>query len=77
VSRHAPEAVDYGPIAAVREGDSITIDIERGRIDLDLPAEAIAQRLTEYVPPPPRYRSGVFAKYVATVSSAAQGAITC
>ena len=67
MSRHvAPEAVDHGPIAAVREGDSITIDIEHGRIDLDLPAEALAQRLTEYVPPPPRYWSGVFVKYVAT-----------
>jgi dihydroxy-acid dehydratase len=73
----APEAVDGGPIAAVREGDPISIDIEKRTIDLDLPAETIAQRLQGYAPPPPRYTGGVFAKYIKTVSSAARGAVTC
>jgi dihydroxy-acid dehydratase len=77
VGHVAPEAVDRGPIAAVREGDPITIDIEHQKIDLDVAPEVVAERLKAYTPPPPRYRSGVFAKYVANVSSAARGAVTC
>ena len=69
--------MDRGPIAAVREGDSITIDIEKRRIELNLAPEVIAERLAAYTPPPPRYRTGVFAKYIASVSSAARGAVTC
>jgi dihydroxy-acid dehydratase len=73
----APEAVDGGPIAAVREGDRISIDIEKRKIDLDVPANVVADRLKGYQPPPPRYTSGVFSKYIRTVSSAARGAVTC
>jgi dihydroxy-acid dehydratase len=72
----APEAVVGGPIAALREGDVITIDIDRRRIDVELESAEIAQRLRAWRAPPSRYQSGVFAKYVALVSSAADGAIT-
>jgi dihydroxy-acid dehydratase len=72
----APEAVRGGPIAAVREGDRITFDVEARRLDVDLTDEQIAERVAEYEPPEPHYRSGVMAKYARSVSSAAEGAIT-
>jgi dihydroxy-acid dehydratase len=71
----APEAVHGGPIAAVREGDSITIDVDNRRIDLDLPDHEIEQRLADYAPPPIETR-GVLGKYAALVSSASEGAVT-
>jgi dihydroxy-acid dehydratase len=71
----APEAVRGGPIAAVREGDTVTIDVAARRIDLDLPEDEIERRLAEYEPPEaPRW--GVLAKYAALVSSASEGAVT-
>jgi dihydroxy-acid dehydratase len=76
VGHVAPEAVDRGPIAIVREGDPITIDIENARIDLDLPEVEIKARLAKYTPPEPKYKTGVFAKYCKSVSSAAVGAVT-
>jgi dihydroxy-acid dehydratase len=72
----APEAVKGGPIAAIREGDTITIDIAERRIDVDLTDEEIAQRVAEYEIPPPNFATGVMAKYAATVSSASHGAVT-
>jgi dihydroxy-acid dehydratase len=72
----APEAAMGGPIAALQDGDIVTIDIEKRRIDTDVPAAEIATRLAAWTPPKPRYTSGVFAKYAALVSSAADGAIT-
>ena len=72
----APEAVKGGPIAAVREGDEISFDVEARRLDVDLSDEEIAARVAEYTSPEPGYRSGVMAKYAATVSSASQGAVT-
>jgi dihydroxy-acid dehydratase len=72
----APEAVRGGPIAAVREGDRITFDVEGRRLDVDLTDEQIAQRVAEYTPPEPHYKTGVMAKYARSVSSAAEGAIT-
>jgi dihydroxy-acid dehydratase len=72
----APEAVRGGPIAAVREGDQITFDVEARRLDVDLTDEEIAERVAEYTPPQPHYRTGVMAKYARSVSSAAEGAIT-
>jgi dihydroxy-acid dehydratase len=72
----APEAVRGGPIGAVRDGDRITFDVEARRIDVDLTDEQIAERVAEYRPPEPRYRSGVMAKYAASVGSASEGAIT-
>ena len=72
----APEAAVGGPLAAVREGDTIVFDIEQRRLDLDVPAEEIASRLREWRPPQARYTSGVLAKYARLVSSASEGAVT-
>jgi dihydroxy-acid dehydratase len=72
----APEANRGGPIAAVRDGDVITLDIEARRLDVDLPDEEIARRVESYEPPKPRYERGVMAKYAASVSSASEGAVT-
>jgi dihydroxy-acid dehydratase len=72
----APEAARGGPIAAIREGDQITVDIDNRRIDVDLSDEEIARRVGEYKPPASPFGRGVMAKYAATVSSASQGAIT-
>jgi dihydroxy-acid dehydratase len=76
VGHVAPEALDRGPIAALRDGDPITIDIANARINIDLDAAVIADRLKKYTPPAPRYTRGVFAKYVQSVKSAARGAVT-
>jgi dihydroxy-acid dehydratase len=72
----APEAVRGGPIAAVRDGDEITLDIDERRLDIALSDEEISERLAVYEPPEPPYRSGVMAKYAASVSSASEGAVT-
>jgi dihydroxy-acid dehydratase len=72
----APEAVKGGPIAAIREGDTITIDIETRTIDVDLTDEEIAERVAAYEPPEPIFKTGVMKKYADTVSSASQGAVT-
>jgi dihydroxy-acid dehydratase len=72
----APEAADGGPIAFVRDGDTITIDTEKRRLDLDVPEAELAARRNGWTPPAPRYTTGVFAKYAAMVSSAKDGAIT-
>jgi dihydroxy-acid dehydratase len=72
----APEAIRGGPIAAVQDGDEITIDIDARRLDVDLSDEEIAKRVEAYQPPEPRYKRGVMAKYAASVSSASQGAVT-
>jgi dihydroxy-acid dehydratase len=76
VGHVAPEAAVGGPIAAVEEGDTILLDIEKRTINLEAPAEVIQRRLKNWKAPEPRYRSGVFAKYVALVSSASEGAVT-
>jgi dihydroxy-acid dehydratase len=72
----APEAAAGGPIAALREGDVVVIDIEKRRLDVELSDKEISARLAEWRPPLPRYTSGVFHKYAALVSSASEGAIT-
>ncbi len=72
----APEAVRGGPIAAVRDGDEITFDVEARRLDVDLSDEEIAARVAAYQPPEPPYTTGVMAKYARSVSSASEGAIT-
>ncbi|MGH2736021.1 MAG: dihydroxy-acid dehydratase [Actinomycetota bacterium] len=76
VGHIAPEAAHRGPIAALRDGDAIEIDVEGRELRVDLSDEDIEKRLADWVAPPPRYRTGVFAKYAATVSSASQGAVT-
>jgi dihydroxy-acid dehydratase len=72
----APEAVRGGPIAAVRDGDEISFDVEGRRLDVALSAEEIAARVDSYRPPPPPYTNGVMAKYARSVSSASEGAVT-
>ncbi len=72
----APEAVKGGPIAAIREGDQITLDIDTRRMDVDLSDEEIAKRVAEYRAPESPFGSGVMSKYAATVSSASKGAVT-
>jgi len=72
----APEAAKGGPIAAIREGDEITVDIDNRSLSLALSDEEIARRVAEYESPEPPYLRGVMAKYAATVSSAANGAVT-
>ncbi len=72
----APEAALGGPIAAVHEGDTIVIDVDRKVVDLEVPADEIAARLGAWTPPPPNYAGGVLAKYAALVGSASQGAVT-
>jgi dihydroxy-acid dehydratase len=72
----APEAAKGGPIAAIREGDEITVDIDNRRLDVALSDEEIAERVAAYESPPSPFGHGVMAKYAATVSSASQGAVT-
>jgi dihydroxy-acid dehydratase len=76
VGHAAPEAARRGPIAALRNGDTVVIDVERRRLDVELPQEELEGRLAEWTPPVPRYTGGVFAKYARVVSSASEGATT-
>jgi dihydroxy-acid dehydratase len=76
VGHVAPEAASGGPIAAVREGDIISIDAAARSITLDVPSAQIAARLAAWTPPPPRYQGGVMAKYAKLVGSASEGAVT-
>src|SRR4029079_13943608 len=68
VGHVAPEAAMGGPIAAVREGDTVTIDVPNRKLDLHVPADEIARRLSEWQQPAPKYTEGVFAKYMASVT---------
>ncbi|MET0689797.1 MAG: dihydroxy-acid dehydratase [Candidatus Binatia bacterium] len=72
----APEAAHGGPIAAVRDGDTIIFDIKARRLDVDISEQELKARLTKWTPPPPRYKTGVMAKYAKLVSSASEGAVT-
>ncbi len=72
----APEAMQGGPIAAVNEGDMITIDVDSRRLDVALEEDEIDQRVRDYVPPDKPDRTGVLAKYAALVGSASEGALT-
>ena len=72
----APEAVKGGPIAAVKNGDTITFDIAKRRLDVDLTQAEIKARLKKVKTPVPRYTMGVMAKYARHVSSASEGAVT-
>jgi len=76
VAHVAPEAAAGGPIAIVREGDMIGIDVAQGRLQLDVPEAEIRRRMTKWVAPGLRYKTGVFAKYALSVSSASFGAVT-
>ncbi|MDQ3106456.1 MAG: dihydroxy-acid dehydratase, partial [Actinomycetota bacterium] len=72
----APEAVDGGPIAFVRDGDRIVIDIPARSIDLMVDDDELARRRVDWKVPPPRYTTGVLAKFARLVQGAERGAIT-
>jgi dihydroxy-acid dehydratase len=72
----APEAAQGGPIAALRDGDMIVVDIPTRQLQVELNDTELKARLADWRPPPPRYQAGVFAKYARLVSSAATGAVT-
>ena len=72
----SPEAALGGPIAAVVDGDVIRFDVQKCVLEVEISADVLRQRMAKWKPPQPRYPTGVFAKYGALVSSAAQGAIT-
>ena len=70
----SPEAAAGGPIALIQEGDMITVDIEEGKLDVDVSDEEMAARRAAFVPPAPKHNHGVLAKYAKLVSSADKGA---
>jgi dihydroxy-acid dehydratase len=72
----APEAALGGPIAALREGDTIHIDINQRKLEVEVNDSTLKHRISEWKALKPKYSSGVFAKYAALVQSAAEGAIT-
>jgi dihydroxy-acid dehydratase len=75
VGHVAPEAADGGPIALVRDGDRIRLDVAERRLDLLVDADELERRRADWVAPAPRYPTGVFGKYAKLVRSAAQGAV--
>ena len=76
IGHMAPEAVDAGPVAFVRDGDRIRVDIAARTLDLLVDEAELAARREGWAPLPPRYTRGVLAKYARLVHSAAEGAIT-
>jgi dihydroxy-acid dehydratase len=76
VGHVTPEAALGGPIAFVENGDTVSIDVERRALDLEVDDATIAERKARWQRPEPRYRTGVLAKYAALVSSASEGAVT-
>jgi len=71
-----PEAQDGGPIALVRDGDRIAIDVKKRVVDLDVPAAELAQRRKAWTAPPPKATRGVLARYIRSVRSASDGCVT-
>jgi len=72
----APEAALGGPIAALHEGDTIHIDVNQRKLEVELNDATLKHRLAEWKALKPKYTTGVFAKYAALVHSASEGAIT-
>ena len=70
----SPEAAAGGPIALVEEGDTISIDIQAGSLELDVPEDVLAARRAAWEPPAPKYTSGVLSRYAKLVTSADKGA---
>ena len=70
----SPEAAAGGPIALVREGDTISIDIDAGTLELEVPDAELAERRAAWEPPAPKYASGVLSRYAKLVTSADKGA---
>jgi dihydroxy-acid dehydratase len=76
VGHVCPEASKGGPLAALRDGDTVVIDVEKRELNVELSDEQIAERLAGWSPPEPRYRNGVLAKYASLVQPATEGAVT-
>jgi dihydroxy-acid dehydratase len=76
VGHVSPEAARGGPLAALEEGDTVVLDVEGRTLSVELSKDELASRLANWKAPPPRYTTGVFAKYAALVSSASEGAVT-
>ncbi len=76
IAHIVPEAADRGPIAAIRNGDIINIDVKTRRLDLEISAAEMKKRLAGWKPLKPRYTTGVFAKYARLVANASEGAVT-
>jgi dihydroxy-acid dehydratase len=76
IAHIVPEAAERGPIAAIKTGDVVSIDVKKRRLDLEIPASEIKKRLAKWKAPKPRYTTGVFAKYAAGVANASVGAYT-
>ena len=75
VGHVTPEAQEGGPIALVRDGDRVRLDVGARRLDLLVEDDELGRRRADWAPPAPRYPTGVFGKYVKLVGSAAQGAV--
>jgi dihydroxy-acid dehydratase len=76
VGHVAPEAASGGPIALLRDGDIVSLDVEARALDMQVPAAELDARRRAWVAPPLRYESGVMGKYARLVSSASEGAVT-
>ena len=76
IAHIVPEAADRGPIAAIKSGDMVNIDVKKRRLDMEVPAAEIKKRLAKWKAPKPRYTTGVFAKYAKNVAHASVGAYT-
>jgi dihydroxy-acid dehydratase len=76
VGHVSPEAARGGPLAALEDGDVVILDVEARTLSVELSEDELASRLADWQAPPPRYATGVFAKYAALVSSASEGAVT-
>jgi dihydroxy-acid dehydratase len=76
IAHIVPEAADRGPIAAIKSGDMVNIDVKKRRLDMEVPAAEIKKRLAKWKAPKPRFTTGVFAKYAAGVANASVGAYT-
>jgi dihydroxy-acid dehydratase len=75
VGHVAPEAARGGPLAAVRDGDRITIDVPARALRVEVPSAELERRMAGWAPPPCRYQAGVFARYRSAVGSASRGAV--
>jgi dihydroxy-acid dehydratase len=75
VGHVSPEAARGGPIAAIQDGDEISVDLDAGRLDVELSNEELTQRLAALVPHEPRFTRGVYSRYAAQVGPASEGAV--
>lgn len=76
VGHITPEAIEGGPLAVLKNGDTITIDAKKRLLSVDLSAKELKNRLSKWKRPKPRYKRGILAKYAALVNSASEGAVT-